>query len=497
MSIQFNIINILPHDIDKETVVLNKKVLVLERPKQPTGKDQYKNVAIDYSETPKIRAMRLILACYNLLLRKTHVDIGTAENYYVVTANGQRGKTRCFIDPNSFIHRIFDNSTFNKGGRIYGGWWQKCPSNYKKDILINGNSVIEVTYKAAYLGILYQLEGVNLYDTTAGRDLYDITIPEFDNVTELELANYNRNDLIKFKRFIIKNLIHNGIIATSETGLWRATIKAINSEVYNTNGEIQKPSLNILKKISYKFLASVFDLIKQKHSVVSHYFLAGMAPRLQLIESNMTLNLIEHFTAIKVPILTLHDGYIIEKKWGQTLINAMQCSWIEEMSNLEANQECMPKRSKHLERLTSHENHYNIRHLLSEPSQYTPNSGGRNNKLRRFNNMFERSLPSEQLSRISMENLFQSSWSKWCADIIEIKTTVTSGVYTKRYKTSLKLHQKWLLEGDTEDNSVATKNRYNSFYASINSSLYLDWLRSKPLWMNLEIAQSEKKNSKR
>ncbi len=482
LEVDFNILNISAHDIDKETIILSKKVGILESPYKPTSKARYKNVPIDYSETPKIRAMRLILACYNLLLRKTHIDIGTAESYYVAAANGWGSKTSCFVEPNSFVHRTFNNGTFNSGGRIYGGWWDKCHPAYKKDILINGNSVVEVSYNAAYLGILYKLEGFNLYDITAGQDMYSINIPEFDNIQESELSNYSPKDLIKFKRFMIKCLIHNGIVATTQTGLCRATIKAIRLEVETINGGIQRPPPNILKKLSYKFLASVFDSIKEKHSVVSHYFLTGMAPRLELIESNMTMNLIEHFTALKVPILTLNEGYIVEKKWGNTLINAMQCSWIEEMYRLETNQNGRPKRSRHLERLTSHENHYNTRHLFAEPSEFNVGYGGGVKRLRLFNKLLDGSSHNGQADSIDMQKLFGGRWSEGCGDIIEIKPIITNDVCTKRYQRSLERHREWLLEGDTEDDSPEIKSRYNSFYSGINSRLYSEWLRSKPLW---------------
>jgi len=484
LEIKFNIINISSHDIDKETVILNKKEMIPDSCKKPGGKARYKNIPIDYSETPKIKAMRLVLACYNLLLRKTHIDVATAENYYLTGVNGWGRKTSHFIEPNNFMHRVFSNGTFNNGGRIYGGWWQKCPSAYRKDILINGNPVVEVTYNAVYLGILYKLEGLNLYDMTAGRDFYDVNIPELDNVTELELKEYTHKNLINFKRFIIKVLIQNAIVATNKTDLWKATIKAVRSEARTVNGEIQKPPPNILKIISYKFLASVFDRVKQKYSLVSHYFLAGLAPRLQLIESNMEMNLIEHFTALKVPILTLHDSYIVEQKWGQTLINTMQCSWLEEMHNLGANPRGLPKRSKHLERLTSHENHYATRHLLAEPRAVRLDHEGGRDRLRLFSKIFARSSRDEKGGGRGMQKIFEERWSKSCANIVRIKPTVTSGVCTKRHQASLKRHREWLLEGDTEDDSPEIRARYKRFYAGISSRLYLEWLRSKPLWMD-------------
>jgi hypothetical protein len=477
LDLKFNIINISAHDIDKETIVLCKKITFQNNSQKQQSKLAYKNIPIDYSDTPKIRAMRLVLACYNLLLRKTHMDISTSDKYYTTTTNAWGAKTQCFIEPNCFIHRKFINSTFKGGGRIYGGWWQNCYSTHRKNILINGNPVVEVAYNGLQLGILYQTVGKNLYDVVGSGDgnIFNVSIPELDNIPETRLGNYSRNELMQFKKFLLRKLTYNGITSTNEDNLWRATIKAITAEQNIVNGLIRRPPRHILKTISHKFLASVFDRIKQKHQLIAHYFLSGVAPKLQLIESNITMNLIEHFTALKVPILTLHDSYIIEQKWGQTLINAMQCSWIEEMSNLETTQNGMPKRSKHLERLTSHDDHWKTRHLLAQPNKITTRTG--------TSNFFNRPTNKPRTTDSNMQSLFKEGWSEWHDNIIKIKPMAISTVSTDRYQTSLKVHREWLLEGDTEDDSIEIKNRYNSFYSDINSGLYTQWLRSKPLWM--------------
>ena len=473
VNLKFNINNISAHDIDKETIVLCKQT----NSQKLRSKHTHKNIPINYSDTPKIRAMRLVLACYNLLLRKTHIDIGTSDSYYTATTNAWGAKTQCFIEPNCFMHRKFINSTFKSGGRIYGGWWQSCHSTQRANILINKNPVVEVAYNGLHIGILYQTVGQNLYDVIGDSDddIYNINIPELDNIPERRLDNYSRNELKQFKRSLLRKLTYNGIIATNEENVWKATIKAITAEHNVVNGLIRRPPRHILKTMSYKFLASVFERIKQKHHLIAHYFLSGVAPKLQLIESNITMNLIEHFTALKVPILTLHDSYIIEQNWGQTLINAMQCSWIEEMSNLETTQNGMPKRSKYLERLTSHDDHWDTRHLLAKPNKITTRTG--------ISDFFNRPANNPRTINSNMQGLFKERWSKWHNNIIKIKPMAVSTVCTDRYQTSLKLHREWLLEGDTEDDSIEIKNRYNSFYSDINSGLYAEWLRSKPLWM--------------
>jgi hypothetical protein len=98
-------------------------------------------------------------------------------------------------------------------------------------------------------------------------------------------------------------------------------------------------------------------------------------------------------------------------------------------------------------------------------------------------NIFNSASQDQKRNNASIHALFENRWSKWNRDIVEIRPANTKRAVTERYQTSLKLHQDWLLEGDTEDDSPEIKDRYNSFYAGINSPLYAQWLRFKPLWM--------------
>ena len=56
------------------------------------------------------------------------------------------------------LYRVFNNSSFEKGGRFYGGWWQELPEARRKDILINGKPVIERDFSGMHVKMLYATE---------------------------------------------------------------------------------------------------------------------------------------------------------------------------------------------------------------------------------------------------------------------------------------------------------------------------------------------------
>ncbi len=487
-DIKFNPLNIRSHDIDKETIILTKKVSIPRTLRKPTTKAIYKTVPIDYSDTPKIRAMRLIMACYNELLRSSHVDIVSAEKGYVSSFNEWGEERRCFIIPHCFVHRRYSDSTFNKGGRIYGGWWERCSSNHKKDIYINGNPTLEVSYNSILLDILYHMESPDSPVILGGQDIYDVSIPELDNVPDSELKNYSREHLTKFKRFLITKLTLFGLNKWNEPDLWKATRKTITAEDKNPESRIKRPPPNILKTISDDFLASVFINIRKKHGLISHHFFSGITSKLQLIDSNIALNLIEHFTALKVPILTVHDSYIIEKRWGQTLINAMQTAWMEEMFRIRENPSSKPKRSKFLHRLTGQENLHLKEAILAEPIEYDNLVDGYSSdqiKLNQIGSFLSASSPNLHVNN-SLNAIYQSYWHQWHAEIIKIKTSNTKITPTLRYQISLKRHQDWLQEKDLEIDSPDYRQRYENFKTSININLYHDWEFYEPFWHKKE-----------
>ena len=50
------------------------------------------------------------------------------------------------------VRRIFNNGSFEEGGRFYGGWWERVPSRYRPQITIDGMPtvrwIIQVTNPA-------------------------------------------------------------------------------------------------------------------------------------------------------------------------------------------------------------------------------------------------------------------------------------------------------------------------------------------------------------
>ena len=73
---------------------------------------------VQYEDTSDTRRMRKVLSDYNELLSRTHIDVAHLDHPYVVRAD----RKRTYIDQqHKFMYRVFNNSSWEEGGRFYGG----------------------------------------------------------------------------------------------------------------------------------------------------------------------------------------------------------------------------------------------------------------------------------------------------------------------------------------------------------------------------------------
>lgn len=53
------------------------------------------------------------------------------------------------------VYRVFNNGSFEEGGRFYGGWWQQIPSRLRQHITLNGTPTVEMDYLALHPRLIY------------------------------------------------------------------------------------------------------------------------------------------------------------------------------------------------------------------------------------------------------------------------------------------------------------------------------------------------------
>jgi hypothetical protein len=150
------------------------------KPISPTVwlKDDQKKY-IPFKHTNETRRMEANLEAYNAFLQDHWTDLLVPDETLITICTyayqRQRQADRneaeaTFEDPKDAfslcfkrrLFRSFNNSSFDQGGRFYGGWWQNIPSEYRRDVTINWYPAHEADYSGMQLAMLYAMNGVRL-----------------------------------------------------------------------------------------------------------------------------------------------------------------------------------------------------------------------------------------------------------------------------------------------------------------------------------------------
>jgi len=134
------------------------------------GPGNGKSSDIEYQGTEATRQMSAMLARYNALLQSTFIDIPILErpgldgndddrSAHVIVSHSHRAK---------FVRRVFNRGSFDQGGRFYGGWWQRCPKEWRARIFINDEPTTEIDYTGLHLVLLYAWQGLSYWHEVGG-----------------------------------------------------------------------------------------------------------------------------------------------------------------------------------------------------------------------------------------------------------------------------------------------------------------------------------------
>ena len=252
--------------IDKsEEVIILKSVNILEDNK----KDKF---VIDYEDTEQTNQMRANLQSINALLDNRWIDLNVSDKVYEkIAEETEKKKNRSDIDFNrKRLKRIFNNSSFEDGGRFYHGWWQEIPKGDRKNITIDGKRTVEVDYSSIHFRILYAEQGEDIGD----KDPYIIEGYE------------DRRGQIKLALNIILNAETKG--------------KAINAIS-------QHDKININKEDAME----IYRCLEEAHPKIKQYFGSGRGVKLQYKDSQIAEQVMLNLARDNIVCLPVHDSFIV------------------------------------------------------------------------------------------------------------------------------------------------------------------------------------------
>lgn len=95
-------------------------------------------------------------------------------------------------------------------------------------------------------------------------------------------------------------------------------------ELQNKQG--LSPKKSRLKKAleSCEDFSVILESIKKNHTDISDFFFSGIGKSLQNSDSKMALEIVEHFYQKGIPVLPMHDSFIIENSCASGLKEKMK-----------------------------------------------------------------------------------------------------------------------------------------------------------------------------
>ena len=361
----FNEFMIYSHH-DRETVLL---------------RDKDKN-DIPYESTDEIVSQRSLVKHYNELLERTFIDIGSANSPRLEIEKNKGSK-----DPNKphyvrithkgkFTYRVFNNLSWDEGGRFYGGFWQRVGQDYRNDILINDEETVELDFNSMHPVLAYAKKGVD-YWKDIGTDPYDLPV-----------AQINDPDI---SRHVVKKLILLALNANNDDELFNAFRSEFD---YSLLGGLEH-------KFTNDALGKILDSIKAKHPTIADQIATGAGLELMNLDSKIVEFVIKQFLQTNTPILSVHDSFRVQTSQRDKLARAMKdaCAFVTGQTEIKYKQDepiyqdavawrqldrdfyldrmkdlkTTKRTTGYLNRLNKHNKFFNPKPIKSKSVQYTPN----------------------------------------------------------------------------------------------------------------------------
>ena len=208
-----------------------------------------------------------------------------------------------------YVRRVFNNKSWEQGGRFYGGWWTSVPSKWRERITIDNFITQEIDFSSIHFNMLYQDMKAPVPKEMCGSRFDSSGL--FD---PYELQNFNPqwDGVESFKNRKITKLAMNVML----------------------NAESESKALGVIKSDKKKFpkvptgYSTWQDFTKhilEKHQAIAHKFYSGEGLKYQFRDSEVALNVItrmagKHNTAV----LPIHDSFIVVKHKAEELYQEMK-----------------------------------------------------------------------------------------------------------------------------------------------------------------------------
>lgn len=266
----------------------------------------------------KIRRMPTEVAKSERLLERYQIILDTTE-----IINPETGIIQTPYD--KFQYRVFSRNSFYYNGRVHGGFWQTIKKEFRPQILLNQLPTVEVDIKATFPVIIYHELGIDYW-----QQFLDIPQTEMYRADPYYLEGYTDRDVNgnDFRRVV--KVVFNSAINTTNSGENLGWLTSIIRHKYLPQLLARTPpgiTLEAAEVISREAPVFIKKFINERHPILrEYYFDEANGLQAMNLESKVVLKVIEVFTTLNKPILTIFDSFIVKIEDGnflkETIVNS-------------------------------------------------------------------------------------------------------------------------------------------------------------------------------
>ena len=258
-------------------------------------KDEGRNARrSEYKDTAHTNRMRDELRAYNELIASAFIDMRQLDEP-VLQIRDDNGITRSIrLDADACrTHRVFSRGSWDLNGRFYGGWWQRINSTLRAQICIDNQPTIEVDYQGLHVAMLYAQAGQPMT-----LDPYLISVKGFPDHSPEQL------------RSLTKQLVLKAINAKDKRSAYQAFRTGL-------------PEGDPAKRLQDTDLDRITAAFLNRNPPLEKALFSDQGIRLMRLDAAITERIHNHFTGKGIPVLSVHDSYIIDVEYVDELRRVM------------------------------------------------------------------------------------------------------------------------------------------------------------------------------
>lgn len=185
----------------------------------------------------------------------------------------------------------------------------------RAELIINGDQVVELDFSALHPNLLYSAEGIQY---PLDKDPYQI---------------FNFHPLARpyLKQLLLYLLNSENFIKAEKAGNY--FLKENKSEAKRLRG------------IGIKKARPLLEAYFREHEAIAHYFCSGKETGLRImnLDARIALDVVYDFAKQGIPILSVHDSFIVQQQYHNQLRATMQHRYYQHTKGFNINIKMTPK----------------------------------------------------------------------------------------------------------------------------------------------------------